>query len=115
MPVKAVHRNFGTSPKKVRRVLGLIRGKPVREALAMLRFMPSPTAAAVRKTMQSAIANAENNHLMAAEDLRVIAAYADDGPRLKRFRPQARGRISPVLRRSCHISIIVEEASEGGS
>jgi large subunit ribosomal protein L22 len=97
------------SPKKVRRVLGLIRGKKAQEAIAILRLMPSPVAEAVAGTVASAVANAENNQMMAAEDLRVVAAYADDGPRLQRHRPKARGRISPWKRRSCHITIAVEE------
>ncbi|MBI4337278.1 MAG: 50S ribosomal protein L22 [Chloroflexi bacterium] len=116
MAVRAVTRNFGMSPKKVRRVLGLIRGKPVKDALATLRFIPSPAAKAVAKTLQSAVANAENNQMMAADELRVVAVYADDGLKLKRFRPQSRGRSSPILRRSSHITVVVdEEGSEGGA
>jgi large subunit ribosomal protein L22 len=104
------------SPKKVRRMLGLIQGKKAEDAMALLRFRPSPAAEAVAKTVKSAVANAENNHLMAVADLRVVKAYADDGPRLKRHRPASRGRISPWLRRSCHITIEVEEeAARGGT
>ncbi|MBI4233461.1 MAG: 50S ribosomal protein L22 [Chloroflexi bacterium] len=116
MAVRAVYRDFGMSPKKVRRVLGLIRGKPIQQALDILRFIPSPVAEAVAKTVRSAVANAENNQMMAQEDLRIVQAVADDGPRLKRFRPQSRGRANPILRRSCHITIVVEEeVSEGGT
>ncbi|GBD10971.1 50S ribosomal protein L22 [bacterium HR23] len=109
MPVRAVTRNYGQSPKKVRRVLGLIRGKKVSEAQAILRFLPSPSAKAVLKTLESAIANAEHNQMMVPDALRIVSAYADDGPRLKRARPQARGRISPILKRTCHITIVVDE------
>lgn len=108
MAVRAISKNFGMSPKKVRRYISLIRGKRVAEAVASLTFMPSPAAVAVRKTLQSAVANAENNHLLDAADLRVVAAYADDGLKLRRMRPQARGRGAPVIRRSCHISVVVE-------
>ena len=107
--VRALTRNFGMSPKKVRRVLGLIRGKRADDALAILRFMPSPAAEAVSKTLRSAVANAENNNLMVVADLKVVAAFADDAPVLKRFRTKARGRISPIKRRSCHITIAVDE------
>ena len=113
MAVKAVHRNFGMSPQKVRRVLGLVRGKPVAEAIAAIQFIPSPAARAVVKVIKSAVANAENNDLMMADSLRVVAAYADDAPRLKRFRPKSRGRISPIIRRNCHITIAVDEEGQG--
>ena len=97
------------SPQKVRRVLGMVRGKRVDLALDALQFVPSPTAAAVSKVIRSAVANAENNQFMTSETLKVVKAYADDAPRLKRFRPQSRGRISPILRRSCHITIVVDQ------
>ncbi len=109
MSVRAIHRNFGMSPQKVRRVLGLIRGKRVDVALAALQYVPSPTALAVSKVIRSAMANAENNRFITPESLKVVAAYADDAPRLKRFRPQSRGRISPIIRRSCHITVIVDQ------
>jgi large subunit ribosomal protein L22 len=114
--VRALTRNFGMSAKKVRRVLWLIRGKRADDALGVLRLMPSPAAEAVAKTLRSAVANAETNNFMAADDLKVVAAFANDAPMLKRFRPKARGRISPIKRRSCHITVEVEEeASEGGA
>jgi len=106
---KAIHRNFGMSPAKVRRILGLIKNKPVGEALAALKFRSTPAAKAVAKVIRSAAANGENNEFMAADDLRIIGAYADDAPRLKRFRPQSRGRINPIIRRSCHITVFVGE------
>jgi large subunit ribosomal protein L22 len=71
--------------------------------------VPSPTALAVSKVIRSAMANAENNRFITPESLKVVAAYADDAPRLKRFRPQSRGRISPIIRRSCHITVIVDQ------
>ena len=113
MAVNAITRNFGMSPKKVRRVLGLIRGKRAGQALAILRFMPSPVAEAVAKTLKSAMANAENNNMMVVEDLKVVEAYANDGPRLRRFRPQSRGRVSRIIRRFCHITVSVDEEVPG--
>ena len=108
MAVKAITRNFGMSPKKVRRYLGLIRGKPVEEAVASLQFIPSPAAKAVIATVRSAAANAENNNLLTPDELKVVAAFADDGPRLRRFRPQSRGRVSIIRRRFCHITVLVD-------
>lgn len=116
MAVSAITRNFGMSPKKVRRVLDLIRGKKAEQALATLRFMPSPAAEAVAKTLKSAMANAENNNMLAPEDLKVLGAYADDGPRLRRFRPQSRGRINRIVRRFSHITVSVgEEVPRNGA
>ena len=109
MAVNAITRNFGMSPKKVRRVLGLIRGKKAGQALAILKFMPSPSAEAVAKTLKSAVANAENNNMMVVDDLKVVEAYANDGPRLRRFRPQSRGRVNRIVRRFCHITVSVDE------
>ena len=97
------------SPQKVRRVLGMVRGKRVDLALAALQYVPSPTAIAVSKVIRSAVANAENNRFMTPESLKVVEAYADDAARLKRFRPQSRGRISPIIRRSCHNTIVVDQ------
>ena len=111
MAVQATHRNFGMSPQKVRRVLGMVRGKPVHQALAALQYVPSPTAAAVSKVIRSAVANAENNRFMIPETLKVVEAYADDAPRLRRYRPQSRGRISPIKRRSCHITVVVDRGN----
>jgi large subunit ribosomal protein L22 len=66
--------------------------------------------------VKSAVANAENNNAMAADDLRIVEAIADDGRKLKRFKPQSRGRMSPILKRSCHLIIAVdEEEAEGGT
>ncbi|MSP78351.1 MAG: 50S ribosomal protein L22 [Dehalococcoidia bacterium] len=114
-PIKAYVKNFGMSPKKVRRYVDLIRGKRVKEAVAMLQFMPSPAATAVRKAVQSAVANAENNQNMDATDLKVVTAFADDALKISRFRPQSRGRTSPVIRRFCHITVVVGEANTNGA
>ncbi|TFH37443.1 MAG: 50S ribosomal protein L22 [Dehalococcoidia bacterium] len=109
MKVKVVAKDIGMPSRKVRRYVDLVRGQKVEEALAVLRFMPSPAARAVAKAVKSAAANAENNYQTPLASLRIVAAYVDEGRTLKRFRPQARGRISPILKRSSHVTVLVEE------
>jgi large subunit ribosomal protein L22 len=109
MKVKVVAKDIGMPSRKVRRYVDMVRGKKVDEALVVLRFMPSPGARAVAKVVQSAAANAENNFQIASLSLRIVAAYVDEGRTLKRFRPQSRGRISPILKRSSHVTVLVEE------
>ena len=112
MKVKAVANDIGISPQKVRLVVNLIRGKKVDEALAVLRFMPTPTAKALAKVIKSAVANAENNFQMPPAELRITDIFADKGHTLKRYRPQSRGRISPILKRSSNITVFVAEEEE---
>jgi len=112
MKVKAVANDVGISPQKVRLVVNMIRGKRVDEALTILRFMPTPTAKAVAKVIKSAVANAENNFQMSPAELRITGIFADKGHTLKRFRPQSRGRISPILKRSSNITVLVTEEEE---
>ena len=112
MEVKAVAKNVKVSPSKVKPILDLIRGKRVEEALMILSFLPSPHARTVAKVVKSAAANAENNFEMSYPNLRIVKAIADKGITLKRFRPQARGRVNPILKRTSHITIVVEEEEE---
>lgn len=112
MKVKAVANGIGISPQKVRLVINMVRGKKVDEALSILRFLPTPTAKAVAKVIKSAVANAENNFQMAPAELRITEIFADQGHTLKRFRPQSRGRISPILKRSSNITVFVTEEEE---
>ena len=109
MKVKALAKDVGISPQKVRLVINLVRGKRVSEALTILRYTPVPAARAVAKVIKSATANAENNFRLLSSELRIVNIFADEGHRLKRFRPQARGRISPILKRSSHITVFVAE------
>lgn len=111
MKVRAVAKDIGISPRKVRLAVDMIRGKKVEEALTILNFLPTPAARAVAKVVKSAAANAENTFQMPPDALRISDAFADQGHTLKRFRPQSRGRISPILKRSSHITIFVEEES----
>jgi len=107
--VRAVAKDIGISPQKVRLVIDMVRGKKVDEALTILKFLPTPSAKAVAKVIKSAAANAENNFQMSPTDLRISDIFADQGHTLKRFHPQARGRVSPILKRSSDITVFVEE------
>jgi large subunit ribosomal protein L22 len=112
MPVKATSTNSGISVKKVKPVMDLIRGKYVEEALQILQFLPSPAAARVAKVVKSAAANAENELLARTSELRIVEIYANEGPRLKRFRARARGRVARIIRRNSHITVVVDEEGE---
>jgi len=109
MRVRAIAKNIGIPPRKVKLVVDMVRGRKVDEALTMLKFSPTPAAGAVIKVIKSAAANAENNFQMASSELRIAEIFANEGRTLKRFRPQARGRVSPILKRSTHISVFVSE------
>lgn len=109
MEVRAVAKETGISPRKVRLLVDMVRGKKVDEALTLLRFTPTPTAKAVAKVVKSASANAENNFQMTPSDLRIVSIFTDEARTLKRFRPRARGRANPILKRSSHITVIVAE------
>ena len=82
-----------------------IRGKSVDEARAILAFTPRAVARDWSKLLDSAVANAENNHELVGDDLKVLAAYADEGPTLKRFRPRAMGRATRIRKRTSHLTI----------
>lgn len=114
MAVKATITNTGTPVGKVRPILDLIRGMNAVHALEMLRFMPSPAAADVAKAVKSATANAENELLARTGELNIVEAYANQAPRLKRFRARARGRVARIFRNSSHITVAVDEGNEIG-
>lgn len=107
MEVKAVAKNLGVSAHKIRFVVNLVRGKKIDEALAILRFTPTPSARLVAKVVKSAAANAEHNFQMDPGELKIVKIYADEGTSLKRFRPRSRGQVSPIIKRSSHITVIV--------
>ncbi len=109
MQVKASAKNVGYSDKKVKLIADTVRGKKVDDALAILKFLPSPAARAVSKVVKSAAANAENNFQLVPANLKIVSVCADKGRTLKRFRARARGRANEVLRRSSHITVVVEE------
>jgi large subunit ribosomal protein L22 len=97
------------SPRKARVVVDLVRGKRVPEALAVLSLCRKAAAKPVKAVIQSAVANAAQGERVDEEMLRVKQAYVDPGPSLKRWRPRAMGRASRVLKRTSHVTVVVEE------
>jgi large subunit ribosomal protein L22 len=109
-------------PRKARLVIDAVRGKYVTDALAILKFVPNFAARAIEKVVNSAVSNAENGRPVSEEsgkplpplvkeNLRLVRAFVDEGPRIKRLQPRAQGRGYRILKRMCHISVIVEEVA----
>ncbi len=111
--VRAIVKYVPMSPRKVRLVINQVRGLAVDEALAILKFTPKAAAKPVSKVIESAIANAEENYGLTREDLYVSQIFADVGPTHKRWKAGARGRAKPILRRSSHITVVLEEMEAG--
>ena len=109
---KATAKYVRTSASKIRVVLDLVRGLDVKSADQVLQLTERHTAIPVRKLLASAVANAVNNDNQDADELYIIACFADEGPTLKRFKPRARGRASRILKRTCHVTIIVARMSD---
>jgi ribosomal protein L22 len=103
--VRAHARYVRTSARKARMVCGHLRGKSVQEARAILAFTPREVARDWSKLLESAVANAESNHELLEDDLVVREAYADEGPTIKRFRPRAMGRATPIRKRTSDLTI----------
>jgi ribosomal protein L22 len=103
--VRAQARYVRTSARKARMLSGHIQGRSVQEARAILAFAPREVARDWSKLLESAVANAENNHELLEEDLFVRDAFADEGPTIKRFRPRAMGRATPIRKRTSHLTI----------
>lgn len=112
MAWKAVHRFARISPPKVRLIVDLIRGRDVNEAMNILQFTPNRAAYLVRKVLTSAVANADEAEAD-VELLYVQQAHVDEAPVLRRWRPKDRGRAFPIRKRNSHITVVVEEATEG--
>ncbi|MCF7762827.1 MAG: 50S ribosomal protein L22 [Verrucomicrobia bacterium] len=110
MEVRSITRNVRMSAQKMREVVRQIQGLPAQQALAVLGVVPRKSARLVAKTLKSAIANAENNNGLKPERLIVKEAVAGAAATMKRFTPKARGSAGPILKRSCHIRIILSEA-----
>ena len=109
MAVQASAKGVTISPKKLKWVVDLVRGKNVDEALTILRYSPKPGAQEVAKVVKAAVANAENNLLLDPESLRIVGIFANAGPSLKRFRARARGRAGRIIKRSSQVTVIVDE------
>ncbi len=112
MRTHAKARFIRQSPYKVRRVLDLVRGLPVGEARVILEHTNRRAADVILKCLDSAVANAEHNLALDADELFVAEAYADEGPTLKRWRPRARGRATKIRKRTSHITIVVADEEE---
>lgn len=107
--IKARVKWVKSSPRKIQRVLDLVRGKSAAEAAALLKFMPQKGARIVEKVLKSAVANAKNNYKLNEAKLVVSECYANKGIVMKRWQPRARGRAFPIKKRSAHVTVCLEE------
>jgi len=112
MEVQAICRFARLSASKGHQLARLLRGKPVAEALKLTEFEPSKAAFLIGKTLKSAVANAEKNAKLAVDTLTVKRVELGEGPRLKRFWPRARGSASPVMKRLCHVKVVVTDGND---
>ncbi|MDY6794468.1 MAG: 50S ribosomal protein L22 [Actinomycetota bacterium] len=110
--VRAVARFVRISPSKARQVADLIRGKDIEDARFITGFSAKNAARVVGKVLESAVANAEHNKGLSAEDLVVVNCYVDEGPTLKRWRPRALGRATRIRKRTSHITVVLGEREE---
>lgn len=110
--VRATAKYVRIAPRKVRAVVALIRRLPVEKALEVLQFSTRAASEDVAKVLRSAVANAENNNHLRADDLVVKLAYVDEGPTLKRIRPRAKGSASRINKRMSHITVVVAPGKE---
>ena len=108
MEVKAHLRYLRIAPRKVRLVIGLVRGKRVDQALDQLSVLPKGSSLPIWKLIQSAVANAEHNFQLDKKTLIVKSITANEGPRLKRYQPRAFGRAAEILKRSSHVTVVLE-------
>jgi ribosomal protein L22 len=110
--VRAEAKYVRTSARKARLVLDHIRGRTVPEARTVLAFTPRAAAKDVEKVLRSAVANGEANHGLDGDRLVIVKAYADEGPTLKRWQMRARGRVNRIFKRTCHITIVLEQTAQ---
>lgn len=108
MPVQAIAKGVRQSPRKVAVVATLVRGRSVEEALTILEHTPRRSAVAVRKVIESARANADYNHGYKPATLKIVEISVTPGPRLKRYRPAARGSALPYQKKTAHIKVVVD-------
>ncbi len=112
--VRAQAKYVRSAPRKARLVMDHIRGKEVAEARAILRHTPRSAATDIAKLLESAVANAENNFELDPDELKIGKAYVDEGPTIKRFRPRAQGRATPIHKRTSHMTITLTEKDLAG-
>ncbi len=111
LQVKAISKYIKGAPIKMRRVVNSVRGMPAKKALEVLALLPQAAAVPVYKTVKSALANAEQNFALDAEEMVVAQIMVDEGPRMRRFRAGARGRYKPIIKRYSHITVVLEPDS----
>ncbi len=109
MEAKAVSKFIRISPQKARLVGDNIRGKPVEDAVNILNYTPRKAARLIKKVLNSALANAEQNFSLDVDSLYVKQVHIDEGPTLKRIKPRAMGRANRILKRTSHITVILDE------
>ena len=109
MQAKAIARTVGVTPRKARLVVDLVRGKTVTEALEILSVLNKSAVTPVTKVLKSAVANATNNFNMDENSLYIKEAYVDDSIRMRRYLPRAKGSASGLVKRTCHITIVVAD------
>jgi large subunit ribosomal protein L22 len=112
MEAKATVKYVRISPQKARRAVDLVRGRQVEEARRILRFSPLGASKTIEKALNSAVANAEQQPGVVAQNLVVDRAWVDEGPTLKRWRPRAYGRATKILKRTSHITLVVRSLGE---
>jgi len=114
MESRATMKYVRTTPRKMRRAVDLIRGQHVEEARRILRFSTLGASHDLGKLVNSAIANAEQNPGVVADNLWISRAWVDEGPTLRRFRPRAYGRATKVRKRTSHVTVVVQTMGEEG-
>ena len=112
MEAKATVKYVRISPQKARRAIDLVRGRQVEEARRILRFSPLGASKTIEKALNSAVANAEQQPGVVAQNLIVDRAWVDEGPTLKRWRPRAYGRATKIFKRTSHITLVVRSLGE---
>ena len=113
MEAKAKARYVRVAPRKAREVMDLVRNKNAEEAKSLLKLSTKKSARILEKLLDSACANAENNFEMDPDSLYIAKGWVDEGPTLKRFRPRAMGRATPINKKTSHITMVVKEKKEG--
>ena len=111
--VRARAKYVRSAPRKARLVMNHIRGKPVVQARAILRHAPRAVSSDIQKLLDSAVANAENNHELTADELRIDRAFVDEGPTIRRYRPRALGRATRINKRTSHMTIELTTSERG--
>ena len=110
--VRASSKYVRVAPRKARLVADQVRGQPIEKARALLQFSPRGAAQDIGKLIESAASNAENNHDLVSDEMRIVEITVDEGPTLRRFRPRALGRATPINRRTSHIAVALSPEGE---